>query len=68
MDHEIGIVRIVCFQVNSIIMLAIHPWMHHENTGFDCGGLTGLEYHRSDGQVGRSAPLQNFDVRIFFES
>jgi hypothetical protein len=30
-------------------MLPIHSRMHHEDTGFNCGAFTGLEYHRTDG-------------------
>jgi hypothetical protein len=28
---------------------SIHTFVHHEDTGFNCGGFTGLEYHRTDG-------------------
>jgi hypothetical protein len=42
--------------------------MHHEDAGFNCGGFTGLEYHRTDGQFGRSAALQYFNIGLFRES
>jgi len=65
MDDEIRVLRIIRFEVHSVIMLSIHAWMHHENAGFDYSAFTGLEYHRTDGQVGRSASLQYFDVWLF---
>jgi hypothetical protein len=49
MDNEIGISWIVGFQMHGIVMGTIHAWMHHEDAGFNRGGLTGLEYHRTDG-------------------
>jgi len=48
-------------------MRPVHPWMHHENGGFDVGAFARLQGHRTDGQVRRSAPLQDFDVRLLFE-
>jgi hypothetical protein len=42
--------------------------VHHKHTGFDDRAFAGLEYHRTDGQFGRSAPLDNFDIRFFFEA
>jgi hypothetical protein len=48
-DYEIGIARIICFQMHGIVMLAVHPRVHHEDAGFNLGAFTGLEYHRTDG-------------------
>ena len=48
-DDEIGIGWIIRVEMHGKVMGTIHAWMHHEDTGFDCGGLTGLEYHRTDG-------------------
>jgi hypothetical protein len=49
-------------------MGSIHAFVHHENSGFDRGAFTGFECHRTDGQFGRSAPLQYFDVGLFREA
>lgn len=68
MYDKIGVGRIIGLQVDGIIMRAIHPFVHHKDTGLNCGALTGLEYHRTDGKFGRSASLQYFDVRVFFET
>jgi len=48
-DHEVGIAWIVCFQVHGIVMLAVHPRVHHEDAGFNLDAFAGLEYHRTDG-------------------
>jgi hypothetical protein len=48
-------------------MRSIHTFMHHEHTGFNCGAFARLEYHRTDGEFGRSASLQDFDVWLFLE-
>ena len=45
-------------------MLPVHAGMHHEDAGFHIGALTGLKDHRTDGQIGWSAPLQYFDVGL----
>jgi hypothetical protein len=49
MDNQIGIGWIIRLQMNGIVMGTIHTRVHHEDAGFNCGGLTGLEYHRTDG-------------------
>jgi hypothetical protein len=54
--------------MHSIIVWSVHAFVHHEYTGLDCGAFTRLEYHRTDGQLRRSAPLQYFNVGIFFEA
>lgn len=48
-DNTIGLLRIVRFHVHCKVMLSIHAGMHHEDRGFNCGALTRLEYHRTDG-------------------
>jgi hypothetical protein len=48
-------------------MRAVHTCVHHENGRLNRSAFTGLEYHRTDGQVGRSTPLAHFDVRLFLE-
>jgi hypothetical protein len=65
---QIRVVRIICFQMHPEVVRTIHPFMHHEDTGLYGCAFTGLEYHRTDGQLGRSASLQYFDVRLFFET
>src|SRR5215217_5417283 len=67
MDNKIRVGRVVGLQMYGIVVWTIHARMHHENTGFNSCALTRLEYHRTDGQVGRSAPLQYFNVRFFLE-
>ena len=67
MHNQISVGWIIGLEMNGIVMRSIHPFMHHEDTGFNCGGLTGLKYHRTDGQFGRSASLQYFNVRLFLE-
>ena len=66
--NQIRACRVVRFQMNCKIMWTIHTFMHHENAGFDNRTFTGLEYHRTDGQLRRSAPLQHLDVRFFLEA
>jgi hypothetical protein len=49
MNYKIRVSGIIGLQVYGIIMRTIHPFMHHEDAGFNCGAFTGLEYHRTDG-------------------
>ena len=49
MDDKIRVGWIIGLQMHGIIVLPIHAWMHHEDSGFNCGAFTGLEYHRTDG-------------------
>ena len=49
-------------------MRTVHAFMHHKGAGFNNRAFTGLEYHRTDGQLRRSAALQNFDKRFFLEA
>jgi len=53
--------------MHAIVVRSIHTFVHHEDTGFNCGGFTRLEYHGTDGQFGRSAALQYFNVWLFLE-
>ena len=66
-DH-VWIVRVIRFQVNRKIMRTVHAFVHHENAGLDNCAFSGFEYHRTDGQLRRSAPLQHFDIRVFLET
>jgi len=50
------------------IVLTSHAFMHHEDAGFNNCAFARLEYHRTDGQLRRSAPLHDFDVRRFLET
>src|SRR5215216_5760831 len=68
MNYEIRIGWIVGLEMYSIVMRTIHTFVHHEDAGFNCDAFAGLKYHRTDGQFGRSAPLQYFNIRLFFES
>ena len=67
MDDKIRVGGVVGLEMYGIVVGTIHARMHHEDTRFNCCALTRLEYHRTDGQVGRSAPLQYFNVRFFLE-
>lgn len=67
-DDFIRLGRIIGLQVESKIMGTIHACMHHKDRGLNGGAFAGLEYHRTDGQAGRSAPFPYFDVRLFPES
>lgn len=49
MHYQIGIAWIIGLQMHSIVVLAVHAGMHHEDAGLDCGAVTRLEYHRTDG-------------------
>jgi hypothetical protein len=49
MDYNVRIGGIISLQMHCIVVLAIHAWMHHEDTRFNIRALTGLEYHRTDG-------------------
>lgn len=49
MNNQIRIGWIIGLEMHAIVMGSIHTFVHHEDTGFNCGGFTGLEYHRTDG-------------------
>jgi hypothetical protein len=49
-------------------MLSIHAGVHHKDAGLNGCAFTGLEDHRTDGQIGRSASLQYFDERVLLET
>ena len=53
--------------MNPEIVRTVHAFMHRENTGFNDRAFARFEYHRTDGKLRRSAPLQYFDVRLFLE-
>jgi len=46
------------------IMHSIHAGVHHE-LHFESGRLSWFEGHRTDGWCGRSASLDDFNVRRF---
>jgi len=54
--------------MNLEVMRTVHTCVHHEDAGLDNCAFTGLEYHRTDGYLRRSAPLQYFNVRSFLET
>ena len=66
--NQIGICRIVRLEMNPKVMRTVHAFVHHEDTGFNDRAFARIEYHRTDGQLRRSAPLQYFNVRFIFES
>ena len=66
-NNLIWLRRVVGFQMDSKVMQAVHTFVHHKSGRSDLGAFTGLEYHRTDGQARRSAPLAHFDVWLFFE-
>ena len=66
--NQIRIGSVICPEVNCKVMRTVHAFVHHKYFGFNKGAFTGLEYHRTDGQLRRSASLQNFDIRRFLET
>lgn len=68
MHNQVGIFWVICYEMHRIIVFSVHAWVHHEDAGCDVRALAGLEDHRTDGQLGRSASLQNFDIRLLFEA
>ena len=66
--NQVGVVRVIRDQMHSEIVRPIHAFMHHEHSRLYYCAFTGLQYHRTDGQFGRSAPLQDFDVGLLFEA
>jgi hypothetical protein len=68
MHNQIWICWVIRHEMHSIIMLSIHAGVHHEDAGFDGSAFAGPEDHRTDGQLGRSASLQNFDAWLPFEA
>ncbi len=54
--------------MNSKIMRPIHAGVHHKNTGFNGGALTGFEDHRTDGQRRRSTTLHDFNKGVISDS
>ena len=54
--------------MNPEVVRTVHAFVHHEDTGLDDCAFARLEYHRTDGQFGRSAALQYFDVWFFLET
>ncbi len=49
MNDEIGVGWIIGLEMDGIVVLSIHPRVHHEHTRFNCSAFTGLESHRTDG-------------------
>ena len=49
-------------------MRTVHAFVHHEGAGFNDRAFARFEYHRTDGQLGRSASLHDFDVGLFREA
>lgn len=68
MDHQVRIPGIICLEMDRVIVFAVHPRMHHEDAGFNGRALAGFEDHRTDGQIGGSASLQNLDIWILIET
>jgi hypothetical protein len=54
--------------MHGVIVWAIHAGVHHEDSGLDRSAFAGIEDHRTDGQIRRSAPLQDFDVWFLLEA
>lgn len=59
--------RIIRYEMHTKIMVSIHACMHHKDRGCDRGAFTGLKDHRTDGQLGRSAPLPDLNIGWFLE-
>jgi hypothetical protein len=68
MYHQVRIGWIIRYKMDCKIMWPIHPFVHCEGNRSNDRAFTGLENHRTDGQVRRSAPLHNFDIGIFFKA
>ncbi len=60
--NHIGLNRIIGDEMYCKVVRAIHAFVHHKDAGFNRGAFTGLKDHRTDGQLGWSAPLHDFDV------
>ncbi len=65
---KIRIHDVVGLEMHSIIMRSTHPRVHHERARLDVGALARLQDHRTDGQCRRSAPLQDFNIRLLAET
>jgi hypothetical protein len=68
MHDQIGIVWVIRYEMQRIIVLSVHAGVHHEDAGFDGCAFAGLEDHRTDGQFGRSAALQDLDMGLLLEA
>jgi hypothetical protein len=65
---KVGGLGVIGHEMDGVIVLSVHTGMHHEDAGFYGRAFTRFEDHRTDGQIGRSAPLQYLDIWILFES
>lgn len=68
MHNEVGVLGIVCHEMHGEIVRAIHAAVHYEVAGGDRRAFSGFEDHRTDGQIGRSATLQDLDIRPLGET
>lgn len=55
--NHIGLSRVICHVMYRKIVRATHALVHHRNARLDRCAFTRLKDHRTDGQLGRSAPL-----------
>jgi hypothetical protein len=53
--------------MNGEVVLAVHTCVHHEYRRLNRRACSGLEYHRTDGESGRSTACQHFDIGLFPE-
>ena len=68
MHDQIWVVWIIGLEMDGIVVFPVHARVHHEDRGFHESAFAGFECHRTDGQFGGSASLQDFDVWLSFES
>jgi len=54
--------------MNCKVMWTVHAFVHHEDTGLNSCAFARSEYHRTDGQLRRSASLEDFDVWLILEA
>ena len=66
-NNLIRLVRVIGLQMDRKLVRAVHACVHHKNGRSNGGAFARFEYHRTDGQVGRSTALAHFDVGLFFE-
>lgn len=61
-ERLLALGRVVRLEMHAEEVFASHAAVHHE-LHRECRRLAGIECHRTDDRVGRSAALHDFDVR-----
>jgi len=66
-QDALGLLRVIAGYVDTEVVEAAHVAVHHE-LHREGRAFTGVEGHRTDGWIGRSAPRGNFDIRLVGEA